>query len=439
MMKKVILACFFTIVFGINVVSVAQESEKEVPYFPKLGNYADLYLRGSYDILHMIRTRELEKVGQAAKIAAQWKLKGGRIVSRINTPNIMIGGSCASDVPGNPNNNPEPKGDWQWEMFKEPPLGVGDVLIVTNPHPIVEESHKRGCYVIGIGFPMTTNRYSPPNFNDYPDYHIEKMCDTFIYTWGPPEDGLITPELTPHLKILPTSPMTVVAYWLIMAQIANNLAYQDTTGTYHAAQYYLDILMSRLRQFHARFIGDINDVGDVIAYRVLRGAKIYPWSGRDEFWCEASETAGGLMGVYPLDPDKLVPNDIVIIAVSDSTPVREIEMARRVREKGAFLIGIFPFEREDGFSTESLKGLCNLSLDNLSGDIYGVLSIPNYPYKIIPTTAMMNNFAFWAIVGSYVQSMERQGETPHFWMSNHVPGGKAYNDSVYVQFLHRGR
>ena len=413
--------------------------ERKETYFPRLGNYADFYLRGSYDLLHMVRFRELGKIGQACKIAAQRKLTGGRIVSGIGTPHIMYGGACAADVPGNPSIAPDPIGQ-HGGYPGIPELGTGDFLIVANPSKHVEKARKNGCFVLGIGFPMITNRYSPSNFNDYPDYFIEDMSDIFIYTWGPKEDGLVTPALTPvpHLKILPTSPMTVVGYWLVMAQLAHNIASKDTSGTFTAAEAYIDTLMVRLQEFHARFIEDINNAGEIIAERVLNGGRIHPWSGRNEFWVESSGTAGGLMGVYPLNPDSLTARDVVILAAADSTPVREIEMALNVREKGAWMLGIFPFEREDGFSTEPLKKLCDINLDNMSGDLYGVLDIPGYPSRIIPTTTMMNNYVFWAVVGAYVQAMERRGEAPYYWMSYHVPGGKEYDESIRPLFLKRG-
>jgi len=414
------------------------ESKKKFSevYSPKLGNYADLYLRTSYDVLHMIRIRELEKIGEACKIAAQRKMAGGKIISRIGTPHIMYAGACASDVPGNPNIAPDPRPK---EREKVEP-GAGDFLIVANPSPFVEEAHKRGCFVLGIGFPMTTNRHSPPDFNDHPDYFIEDMSDIFIYTWGPKEDGTVTPALTPvpYLKILPTSPMTVVGYWLVMAQIAHNLAYGDTSGTFEAAESYIETLMARLQEFHSRYIGDINEAGEIIAERVLNGGRIYPWSGRSEFWIEADGTAGGLMGVYPLNPDSLTARDVVIIAAADSTPIKEIEMTQKVREKGSWLLGIFPFEREDGVSTEPLYELSDMSLDNLSGDLHGVLDIPGYPHAIIPTTTMMNNFAFWAVIGAYVQAMEQHGVAPYYWMSFHVPGGREYDNSIREDFLKRG-
>ena len=77
-------------------------------------------------------------------------------------------------------------------------------------------------------------------------------------------------------------------------------------------------------------------------------------------------------------------------------------------------------------------------MDNLSGDLYGVMDIPGYPNKIIPTTALMNNYAFWAVIGAYVQAMERRGDVPYFWMSHHVPGGVEYNKSIREAFLKRG-
>ena len=431
-----ILFLLLLITFGSQCAKNDGEPNSSETYFPSLGNYADLYLRGSYDVLHVIRVRELEKIGEACKIAAQRRLAGGKIISRIGTPHIMYAGACASDVPGNPNIAPDPRPRDREEVE----LGAGDFLIAANPSLFVEEAHKRGCFVLGIGFPMTTNRHSPPDFNDHPDYFIEDMSDIFIYTWGPKEDGLVTPALTPHpyLKILPTSPMTVVAYWLVMAQLSHNIAYEDTSGTFEAAEAYINILMNRLKKFHSQYIGDINEAGEIIAERVLSGGKIYPWSSRQEFWIEANGTAGGLMGVYPLDPDSLNAKDIVILAAADSIPSGEIEVAQKARERGVWMAGIFPFEREDGFSTEPLKELCDLSLDNLSGDIYGVLDMPGYPNKIIPTTTMMNNFAFWAIVGAYVQAMERRNEAPYYWMSYHVPGGREYDESIREAFLKRG-
>jgi len=435
-------------------------SEKEDTYFPRLGNSADIYLRGSYDILHIMRIRELGKIGEACKIAAQRKLAGGTIRSKIGTPHLMYAGACDEDVPGNPNIAPDyninhPRHPRQGGM---PELGEGDFLIVAGPGN--QKMRRKGCYFLGVGYPMPTNRYSPPGFNDHPDITMESQVDMMIYTWGPKEDGIVTPALTPHLKICPTSPMTVAAYWTIMAQLAHNLAYEDTSGTYKAAETYLDTLMSRLSEFHSCYIGDVNKIGRLIAERVLSGGKLYLWSSRWEFYYEAGGTAGSVMGIYPIHkggfytetgsyssrviapakfkPEELTEKDIVILAMAGGKPEVEIEMAGKIRERNPLLVGIYPFEREDGFPTAPLDELCDFSLDNLSGDMDGVLDIPGYDRKIIPTVAMMNNYAFWAVLGAYVQNMERRGEAPYYWMSWHVPGGKAYTDSIHVHFLERG-
>jgi uncharacterized phosphosugar-binding protein len=401
-----------------------------------LGNYADLYLRGSYDILHIMKVREADKIGLACKIAVQKKMSGGKIVSGIGTPHIMYAGACSADMPGNPNIAPDPKN--QNEGYKgEPKLGAGDFLLVSNPSKYIEEARKNGCFVTGISFPMTTNKYSPPNFNDHPDYFIESMTDIFIYTWGPVEDGLITPSMTPNLKILPTSPMTVAGYWTLMSQLSYNLAYKDTSGSSVYARAYLDTLMARLDRFHGAYLDDVCNAGEIIAEKVLKGGKIYPWSSRREFFIESNGTAGGLMGVYDLNPDSLTAKDVVIIAVSDSTPNAETAMAVKAKAKGAWVLGIFPFDSKIG-STATLKKNCDVALDNLSGEKYGVFDIPGYPNRVIPTSTMMNNYAFWAVVGAYVQAMENRGVAPYYWMSFHVPGGKAYDDSIRPYFLKRG-
>jgi uncharacterized phosphosugar-binding protein len=422
-------------------------------FFPKLGNYADLYLRGSYDILHMIKIRELEKVGAAAKIAAQRKLAGGKIYSNIWTPHIMYAGACDETVPGNPNIAPDYRSGSPRFAKLPPDLGAGDFCMVAGPGN--QNVRQKGCFFLGIGYPMSTNRFSPPLYNDHPQVTMESQTDMMIYTWGPVEDGLVTPRLTPHLKICPTSPMTVVGYWMVTAQIAHNLAFRDTTGEFTAAATYLDSLQNRLSLFHERYLGDVNVIGEEMAKRVLAGGKIYPWSSRWEFYQEASGTAGSLMGIFPIhpggfytgpgphkppafNPEDLRPNDIVVLAMAGNTPAVELDMARKIRAKGAFLVGIYPFRREDGFSTAPLRKLCDWSLDNLSGDRDGVLSIPGYPAKIIPTVALMNNYAWWSLVGAYVQAMENRNIAPYYWMSWHVPHGKAYTDSIHPHFLKRG-
>lgn len=405
----------------------------------RLNNYADLFLRGSYDVLHTFKVREKEKIGQACKIATQKKLAGGKIMSHIGTPHIMYAGAGAADIPGNPGIAPDPIGGWRlYDRLDS--LGAGDFLITANPHEQVKKVHDRGCYVLGVAFPMTTNKYSPPKFNDYPDTPIENYVDMMIYDWAPKEDGLVQPGLInqPHLRILPTSPITVVEYWTIMAQLSHNLANTDTSGAFDKATAYLDTLMGRLDVFHERNIVDVNIAGEKMAQKILSGGKMIPWSSRDELFIEASGTAGGLMGIYPLNPDSVTTKDVVIIATASATPEKEIEMARKVRAKGAFIIGIFPFKREDGISTEPLRKLCDMSFDNLSGDTFGIFRVKGYKDKIIPTTTMMNNFIYWALTGAYVQAMEKRGVEPYFWMSFHVPGGEAFDNAIRPLYLKRG-
>ena len=407
----------------------------------RLNNFADLFIRGSYDILHMIKIRELGKLGQACKIATKRKLAGGTIASKIGTPHITWAGECDSNRPGNPNIAPETI-DFNRKHNPIIGLGEGDFIITAHPGNEVLEARKKGAFVLGVGYAMMTNRYSPPGYNDWPDRPIETCADIMFYTWGPFEDGLITPKLTPNLKICPTSPMAAVAYWLIMAQLAHNLAYKDISGTFKAAEAYLDSIMIRLDRFHQNHLADVNCAGEIIAEKVLSGGKIYPWSGRPEFWVEANGTAGGLMGVNKLDPDniKVTDKDVLILACAEATPENEIEVAKKVKEKGAWIVGIYPSKRDDNFSMKPLRDICDMSLDNYSGDVQGIFDIPGYDEKIIPASGTMNNLIFWAIVAAYVQAMESRGEAPYYWMSYHVDGGAGhvYDDSIRPYFIKRG-
>ena len=190
-------------------------------------------------------------------------------------------------------------------------------------------------------------------------------CDlsSALPTGAPKEDGIVTPRLrAPHvpptpMKILPTSPVTVSTYWTLMAQVAQNLSGEGGEGVaVGAADEYLEALMGRLSQWHGSALPAVAAAGEAMAAAVLGGGKLFPYSGRGEFWSEASGTAGGLMGVYNLEvgvsggkaelTGELGANDVVILAWVLADPAAETAVARAVKQAGATLIGFFPFERE---------------------------------------------------------------------------------------------
>ena len=141
-----------------------------------IGDYADLYLRTSFDLCRVFKTRESAKLAEGAAIAARCKAAGGQLISRVGTPHIMWGGACAADVPGHPGVAPELQKDFgqgtlpAWLPGGEPAvpassapvgledLGAGDVALVAQPRPEVAAAVERGAYLIGLGYPMTTNK-----------------------------------------------------------------------------------------------------------------------------------------------------------------------------------------------------------------------------------------------------------------------------------------
>ena len=143
------------------------------------------------------------------------------MLSRIGTPHLMWGGCCAADVPGNPNIAPELQvgfdgaADGADRDVGVDALGPGDVLFVAQPRPAIVAAKKRGIYLIGIGYPMATDKYSPPGYNDFPDPpFLDELCDVSLYSTGAgmKDDGVVTPALTPQVKLLPTSPQIAVAW-----------------------------------------------------------------------------------------------------------------------------------------------------------------------------------------------------------------------------------
>ena len=168
------------------------------------------------------------------------------------------------------------------------------------------------------------------------------------------------------MKILPTSPVTVSTYWTLMAQVAQNLSGEGGEGVaVGAADEYLEALMARLSQWHGSALPAVAAAGEAMAAAVLGGGKLFPYSGRGEFFSEASGTAGGLMGVYNLEVElsggkaeltgELGADDVVILAWVLAEPAAETAVARAVKQAGATLIGLFPFERETPSNTKQRR------------------------------------------------------------------------------------
>ena len=243
----------------------------------RLGDSADLYLRTSYDLLHVFRSKELAKLGEAAAEAAARVMSGGTVLSRIGTPHLMWGGCCSRDVPGNPNIAPELQvgfegaADGADRDAGVDTLKAGDVLFCAQPRPAIVAAKKRGVYLIGIGYPMVTDRFSPPGYNDFPDPpFLDDICDVFLYSCGSgmKDDGVVTPALTPQVKLLPTSPQIAVAWWALTAQLAADLAHAKVGKPLRqagepatAAHKYLSTLMERLSSMHHAALGSVHHAG----------------------------------------------------------------------------------------------------------------------------------------------------------------------------------
>ena len=69
---------------------------------------------------------------------------------------------------------------------------------------------------------------------------VARLDPPHRYSWAPKDDGVVTPALTPLVKLLPTSPQIAVSYWALTAQVRNIKHFNDFL--YH--QYFPYILIS---------------------------------------------------------------------------------------------------------------------------------------------------------------------------------------------------
>ena len=178
------------------------------------------YFRRFREILTAFRDEELGKIGQAADMAAECVMNGGRLYSTLGGHLFQKdGGDTAIDRIGNP------------ELFNRDTedMKSGDFLVTMRASQ-AKEARGKGIKVVGWTSPFRRKGDTPPLGLQKPqDMILEEVCDITIECHVPYTDGILFTDKI-HVRPIPASgQMTLIFYWTLTAAIVERLAKKGKT------------------------------------------------------------------------------------------------------------------------------------------------------------------------------------------------------------------
>ena len=349
--------------------------------------------------------------------------------------NLSIGHMPPYELDGEREGNPallEPYTGGQLEAMEE-----GDVLLTVMVNNSVRQARDRGVYVVVFTTPYINNRNTPPdqvkpNENDWmPEDVATLVVDTHI----PWEHGLVHVPQIPEMAVCPGSSIGGCAiHWMISAEVAQALA-TDTPPEGSCGRRYLDILLERLEQFHARELERVNEVAAIIGKRIVGGGRYFVRSRNKGVELDAYTVAQGLMLCNTLEQrarDAGGQEDILLIAAVSADDPQELEWADEGRARGNYIVGIGPP------GSEGLRQRCDVYFENLCNEEAGIVDIPGATEKVCPASGILNLVFMYMITAQFVDEMCRRGAVPYFWMGIHRILGGDYNKVMEPFFRERG-
>ena len=172
------------------------------------------YFRRFREILTAFREEEMGKIGQAADMAVECIMSGGKLYSTLGGHLFQKdGGDTAVDRIGNP------------ELFNRDTKDMksGDFLVTMGASQ-AKEAREKGIKVVGWTSPFRRKGDTPPLGLQKPqDMILEEVCDVTIECHVPYNDGILYSEKI-HVRPIPGSgQMTLIFYWILTAAVVERL------------------------------------------------------------------------------------------------------------------------------------------------------------------------------------------------------------------------
>ncbi len=411
-----------------------------LPVSARTKDYGDEFIKKGRKHLSLVREEESEHIERAAAMAAFSLSAGKKIYSEVTIGHMMFQ-ETRDERMGNPKlftTLPQWMGNSADEYLK---MQKGDFLITNYPSQHCLDAHKRGVFVTGVTSPFVPDEKSAAYVNPWEEgYYIKHVSDLVIECKTPYTEGIVNVTEVPEIPLFPGSELTLaLIYWMVNAELANKVTNGQDARSKEKAEEYFEILMARYDEA-ALQIAEIKQAAQIVAERVINGAKFYVYDQKGQLTSEACGRASGLMLTQETNAklNKLKYGDILVLGAYSSNEPLDIDVAERAREKGAWVVGIGPLGTEGNSSGERTLKHVHLPLDNRSWDSWGCVSIKGMERRICPTSGIISAMLFWAFQAQMVTEMLKKGEVPYVWMGFHMKEGRDYDNVMRPLFLKRG-
>jgi len=198
------------------------------------------------------------------------------------------------------------------------------------------------------------------------------------------------------------------------------------------SQIFYETLRSGIEEAQSQ-LPEMTRAGEAVAKRLLAGGELLIASVRPDFADEGVVRAGGLMLAKKYTPQgKLSSGDAVVVGWTNITPDEDLKLVRRLRETGAYVVGIGPVPPPSHAAEH---------LENVDIHLVSSLKIPaaitacfggdNYPLISLQNLAIL-----WAFQGELVSALTRGGLMPTMYQSVLVPGARKRNEPFNGRRFH---
>lgn len=214
-----------------------------------------------------------------------------------------------------------------------------------------------------------------------------------------------------------------------------------------AAEYLMRVapLIDRLGQEPT--LGQITRAGSVVATTLASGGRVWITQTTHCLHGEATYRAGGLVAVHELtDPVLVEPQDCVLEGSPVGTSALAVDLALKVKERGATLIALtnVAFELDARTIVEHPSGrrlheVADLVVD-LAGPIGdGAFEHPDDAFRVIPHSGVTAMTAMWMTFAEATALLLELERVPHFYECVMVEGAQERNALARSDYLETGK
>jgi uncharacterized phosphosugar-binding protein len=213
--------------------------------------------------------------------------------------------------------------------------------------------------------------------------------------------------------------------------------------TIGAAEYLTQVAPLIERLGEEPTLGRIRAAGAAVAATLAGGGRVWLAETTHCLHGEATYRAGGLVAVHTVtDPVLVEPGDCVIEGSPVGTSGLAVDLALKVKQRGATLIALtnVAFEVDARTIVEHPSGrrlheIADVVVD-LAGPVGdGVFPHPDEDFRVIPHSGVIGMTAMWMIFAEAVAVVGSQGSVPHVYECVMVEGAGERNARARGEYL----